>query len=536
MKTARLFLAIICATLTGANATAADHGIRVGYSESLAGLELDTVQRSTSTDRSPVMHFEAFGRRLDFDLEPNRTLLDTVPGELPAGVEIYRGRLANAPGSWARFVVVDGQPQGIYFDGRELFAVEAPDGRFGSATPIVYRLADLEIASGALACQHTAATTNAAELVEAVHSEVSGPVAERALGAISTMDISLVADFEFTDFYGADTTAEMLARMNIVDGIFSAQLGVQLAVSHIDTYSTSSDPFGDATDSSLLLEEVADFRFDSADHRAAGLTHLFTGRSLNGNNVGIAYTGELCSTRFGAGLTSARNTVITDALVAAHEIGHNFGAPHDGVTGSPCESTPPTFLMATSVNGNDQFSACSLTEMQDDVANAACIETLYTNDVEVAAGVVPATVDSGASVTVTFDVNGTGVESSDNVALEITIPTTVTLNSVELSSGGACTSGGGVANCPIGTIVSGTGVTVTLDTTAGASGSATFVATATADLDENVGNNQSTSTFTVRSVNPPPGPEPEEDSGGGAFDWLMLLLLSAIGLSTRRRS
>jgi len=32
------------------------------------------------------------------------------------------------------------------------------------------------------------------------------------------------------------------------------------------------------------------------------------------------------------------------------------------------------------------------------------------------------------------------------------------------------------------------------------------------------------------------GPEPEEDSGGGAFDWLMLLLLSAIGLSTRRRS
>ena len=35
----------------------------------------------------------------------------------------------------------------------------------------------------------------------------------------------------------------------------------------------------------------------------------------------------------------------------AHEFGHNFGAEHDGVTGSVCASVSGDFLMSPALNG-----------------------------------------------------------------------------------------------------------------------------------------------------------------------------------------
>ena len=62
--------------------------------------------------------------------------------------------------------------------------------------------------------------------------------------------------------------------------------------------------------------------------------------------MGVAYSSALCSTRFGAGLSEGNAGAMFDSLVAAHEIGHNFGAPHDGKAGSACESEMGDFIMA----------------------------------------------------------------------------------------------------------------------------------------------------------------------------------------------
>src|SRR5690606_40314985 len=117
--------------------------------------------------------------------------------------------------------------------------------------------------------------------------------------------------------------------------------------------------------------------------RAYGLTHLFTGRDLDGTTVGIAYMDALCDARYGAGLTevTTRGTWY-ESLIAAHEIGHNFGAVHDGEPGKACASTPSgQFLKSANVNGIDTFSECSLSSMQPAIARASCIRPLPPADV-----------------------------------------------------------------------------------------------------------------------------------------------------------
>jgi len=98
-----------------------------------------------------------------------------------------------------------------------------------------------------------------------------------------------------------------------------------------------------------------------------------TGRDLDGTTAGIAYIDNLCGNGFSASLSEQGLDPWIGALVAAHEIGHNFGALHDGEPDSPCASTPRTFLMAPSINGSGAFSQCSLSTMAPAVQSAKCL-------------------------------------------------------------------------------------------------------------------------------------------------------------------
>lgn len=452
--------------------------VRIHYSEPLAELRVSADAR---------MNFNAFSRNFDIELQPNHALLGALERHsLGDGIKVYRGELSGNTESWVRIVVSDGVPRGLVFDGSELFAIEPIDEVPGAgAQPAIFRLADIAMDPGAIRCGSAAPVTNAAQLLALVQEDISGTTM-RAAGATSQLDVAVIGDFEFTDDKGASAQAALITRMNNIDGIFSAQLGVQINANRIDTYPSNNDPFTNETDAGLLLDELTDYRRDTPAQSANGLTHLFTGRRLDGGTVGIAYTGALCSRRFGTGLTQATHSATIDSLIAAHELGHNFGAPHDGTSGS-CSSTPQTFLMAPSITGSDTFSGCSIDQMQDDVARASCIVAMPTSDVAVGAGTSPGPILLGDSAAVSFDVSSAGTAEAAGVALDLTIPARFDLDRIT-SSVGSCTSGAGTVRCTIGTLAAGSGATVTLSVTASSVGTGSITARSSATVDDNAGN------------------------------------------------
>ena len=488
--------------LTLLSSAAAENEFTVTYQEPLQQFQIGpaaSVGNDTLSARAGrSMNFDAFGRRFDIDLHENRSLLSAAQRSSAAdNYGIYRGEIAGMTGSWVRIVVADELPRGMLWDGVELWAIDVVrEPSTGLDKPFMYRLSDLEIPPGALACSDIGVTKNAGELAKAVLSDITANVSQGP-GAVEQIEIAVIADYEFTSAKGANTEVELMTRMNNVDGIFSMQLGVQLSVTSAPTtFPTNNDPFTDQLNAGTLLDELTDYRNNTPAQYANGLSHLFTGRNLDTTTVGIAYTGALCSRRFGAGLTQATHNVMTDSLIAAHELGHNFGAPHDGTSGSACESETGDFIMAPRINGEDQFSSCSITQMQSDVNRASCITPLPSTDVAMVGGGQSGAVLLGDSATVIFDANSVGTNTADSVNVDVTVPSGVTLESVSATSG-TCTTGAGTASCAIGTVAAGSGATITLTAATSAVGTANFVATVTAATDADSGNNQATVQVTV---------------------------------------
>jgi len=462
-----------------------------------------------------VMSFDALGRSFELQLSPNARLLDTARDLAGNAVTPYRGQLAGNDSSWVRIVIADGAPAGLIWDGSELFAIERPgDNVVGSDSTIIYRLADAIIAPGSMTCGAGGSLTNGGAVYKTLTAELTATTAQ-ATGAVSEIDIGIVADGEFFGRHGNNSNQRIIDRMSLVDGYFSEQVGIQINWPLVQVFSDSvTDPFTDTLVAGDLLVELRDYRDGEPNQHVNGLTHLWTGRNVesdtgNSSTVGIAYTGALCSRRFGAGLSEGRGGATFDSLVAAHEIGHNFGAPHDGTPGN-CESVDVSsadYLMEPSLTNSSTFSQCSLDEMSDDIANASCITPLPSVDMSFGLDDPLPAVLLGNTATVTFDVVNAGTLPASNVMVDFQLPANVSLISAAASMG-SCTDGGGMVNCAIGEVQGTTTITVTLTSDTVAVGSGTFNASVSADIDDDSTNNLSSLTLTVDpavnlSITPP---------------------------------
>ncbi len=502
MKALRLVLLtqFLCLILApGANAAT---DIVIEYSEPLRQLAYvraanDAGNRKPGDAQIVSMSFDAFSRRFDLTLEENRALTSVVRNQaILESIDVFRGKIAGEDDTWVRITIENGNPKGVLWDSQEMYAIDMVDGQTA-----IYRFADLRISGDPLSCSIADAPTNADEFLKAVVAEAyANKIARTAPGATSEMGVAVMGDFEFASNMGTSSEAEILTRMNNVDGIFSDQLGVQLNVSRIDVFSSTNDPFSDESGANDLLNELSAYREARSSQRANGLSHLFTGRDLNGSTVGIAfggtYGGAICSDRYGAGLTQATHGATFDSLIAAHEFGHNFGAPHDGTSGSDCEAEAQDFLMAPSLNGSDTFSACSIQQMQDVVDRSGCTVPLPVVDVTLVAAELTTTTLLGNPGIIVFDVNNTGTEAVNAVEAVVSIPENVTLSSA-VHSNGNCVSGAGNVTCSLGSVAAGSGSTISITVATPSTGTADFVASVTVDDDANAGNNQASTLLTI---------------------------------------
>jgi hypothetical protein len=490
-------VSLACVGATAAEAATVQHW------EPLRGYRVDGAAGSLkpSANEPVTLVFDAFNRSFALELEPNGRLAALQQSiDLPAGTGAYRGKVAGRPGSWARIVLTAAGPTGLVFDGTTLYGIESGnDSATTASAPAMFRLADVYFAPGELSCEIVTAAIDGAQAVTAMVQEFRSLA---AAGATLNLDLGAVADFEFSQTFGATAEAALLTRFNNVDGIFSEQLGVQITVAEIDIFAVSNDPFT-ASAAGALLDELANYRGSTPAQDANALTHLFTGRDLDGSTAGIAFLGAVCAQRtpfdtrsFGAGLSEARRGAIVDSLVAAHEIGHNFGAPHDGEANTPCASTPTTFLMAPSVNGSDRFSACSITQMQAEIAAASCLTPIGAADLALMLAQPLEAALAGVSFDEAATIANLGVDPAANVVFNATAVPGLEVLSAD-AGGASCSITSSSASCTLGTITGSTSRGVTLALRAAVPGSYTLAANVTASSDADSGNNAAATTIQV---------------------------------------
>ena len=355
---------------------------------SLANADQVTFTKNTldkTDETSKHLNFSAFDAEFNLVLEPNNDLMNLYSSERK-DIKLYIGKIEGNDASWARLSVIKNKYTGAIFDGEELFLIDVSKNINDALTnnknmldvnTVIYKASDV---STDLSCashgDHEAqfsysnllknAKQNLSDSVNSSPTSEEG-FATAAATAMQQINLRIVADIQYATSSSELTAQEqVISQMNIVNGIFSEQVGVQFGITEIEVLNDN----GNLT-SSNASELLGQFRtFVGNDN--PGLAHLFTGRNIDGGTVGIAFVNAICRNA-GVGLTEAGGRGTFGALTAAHEFGHNFGAPHDNETGSICASTPNGFLMNPSLNGSDQFSQCSLSQIANTVANAQCL-------------------------------------------------------------------------------------------------------------------------------------------------------------------
>ncbi len=337
--------------------------------------------------------FSAFGRAFELDVESNAALLESLDAAARAsasGIDnlFLRGTLVGDSGSWARLSRIDGRWTGGFYDGIELYLVDhaanvadllATPARPGST--VIYRFSDLvlpglvdDFISVADSYRPKRPRADYAAFLAHLRANLG-----KAAGATRELRLTVVTDTEYTAVHTTSADAVTASRVNFVDGIYSAQLGVQITATTLRNLTANGSLT--VTDGSALLGAFRTYMSsgDGSSIPKGGLNQLFSGKDFDGNVVGVAYLGVLCNSSFGYGVNQVRAANNTTALTIAHEMGHNFGAPHDGQTGSACVAQTGSWLMSPSINGSSTFSPCTLVEMADNVAAATCLVDISGN-------------------------------------------------------------------------------------------------------------------------------------------------------------
>ncbi len=156
------------------------------------------------------------------------------------------------------------------------------------------------IDQGATACATESSPIKASDAFAALATELkSATVVMQASGATRRLDVSALGDARFRERYDSEQDARdaILTRLNNVDGIFSAQLSIEIRVGTLSVPDAAGDQLSAATSPNTLLRELADLRRRSPELNSQGLTHLFTDRDLDGSTIGIAYLDSLCDSQ-----------------------------------------------------------------------------------------------------------------------------------------------------------------------------------------------------------------------------------------------
>lgn len=191
----------------------------------------------------------------------------------------------------------------------------------------------------------------------------------------SVCELACDADFEFYTLLGSNTTSvtnDITNIVNLVSNIYENDCQVEFTITQIIIRtSAASNPYTSSTPATLL-NQFRSYWLANHGNVPRDLAHLFTGRNLDGSVIGIAYLNGVCNTNaFGLAQSRFTTNVAYRVGLSAHEMGHNFSAPHCDTVCSPCK------IMCSGLGGCSgivsQFSSCDIASITSYAAVLPCL-------------------------------------------------------------------------------------------------------------------------------------------------------------------
>jgi hypothetical protein len=142
------------------------------------------------------------------------------------------------------------------------------------------------------------------------------------------LEVGAEADYAFFRKFGTQTRNYIRSTLRAADTLYTSELGIRIKLTSLRVTNQGSLQTSTATAENVLET----FRRQSRKLRVpTDVRHLFTGKRLDDYTIGLAYVGTACmeEERFNVGISGAVNRALQPVL-AAHEMGHNLSAVHDG--------------------------------------------------------------------------------------------------------------------------------------------------------------------------------------------------------------
>ena len=258
----------------------------------------------------------ADGSLVEVEPEPVRTLRGTVVGLEGSAV--------------AASLEADGLHARIFLSEDEQYWLEPVASRVPRAGPNHYVIYDND---DIIAPQKTCGL-DALEIAPGDRG-ASGTVRHTRAGACGTglciSELAVDADFEYYQDYNSsvpDVTSRIDSVINAVNVQYERDVDITHVITTIIIRTAEPDPYTH-TDATQLLFQFRSHWLANHGNVQRDTVQLFTGRSLAGSTIGIAWLDAICTDLGFSVVQSDYNGnfgCTTD--LTAHELGHNWGADH----------------------------------------------------------------------------------------------------------------------------------------------------------------------------------------------------------------